>query len=118
MPAARYDVQIEQGATFALDLTYTDAAGDPVDLTGWEAHAQFRPDYTEAPILSITHDDYIEQGDDDGTVEVRVPASVTEDLPSPVAGVYDLTLTNVSTGFVIRLVAGLYTVSPAVTREA
>lgn len=35
MAASKYDFSIEQGTSFKLSLRYKDAAGVPIDLTGW-----------------------------------------------------------------------------------
>ena len=41
MPAARYDLIIDQGSDFALELTIKDN-GSPKDLTLWSGRAQLR----------------------------------------------------------------------------
>lgn len=41
MPAARYDLIIDQGSDFALELTIKDN-GSPKDLTQWSGRAQLR----------------------------------------------------------------------------
>jgi hypothetical protein len=43
MAAGRYSFVIEQGATVNFQLTYTDSNGNPVDLTGYQARMQIRP---------------------------------------------------------------------------
>ena len=35
MPAAKYDFSVEQGSSYSLVLTYKNANGDVVNLTGW-----------------------------------------------------------------------------------
>lgn len=60
-----------------------------------------------------TENERIVLGGDDGTVEVVIPASVTEDL-EPGRYVYDLELVN--TDEVTALLEGTFTVVPEVTR--
>ena len=42
MAAGLYNLSIEQGATFDLEIRYKDANGDPVDLTGYSGRLQIR----------------------------------------------------------------------------
>lgn len=43
MPAGRYNIIIEQGATFELELQYKDSNSVAVDLTGYSGRMQIRP---------------------------------------------------------------------------
>jgi hypothetical protein len=43
MPAGRYNLLIEQGATYTLELQYKDSNGAIVDLTGYSGRLQIRP---------------------------------------------------------------------------
>ena len=43
MAAGRYSFVIEQGATVDFQIAYTDSNGTPVDLTGYQARMQIRP---------------------------------------------------------------------------
>lgn len=47
MSAGVYNFTIEQGATFALEIEYTDSNGDPVDLNGYFAEMQLASDYAD-----------------------------------------------------------------------
>lgn len=42
MSAAKYNIQIESGSDFALQLVWQDEQGSPVDLSGYSAFAQVR----------------------------------------------------------------------------
>ena len=43
MAAGRYSFVIEQGATTDFQIAYTDSDNLPVDLTGYQARMQIRP---------------------------------------------------------------------------
>ena len=43
MAAGKYSFTIEQGATVDFEIAYKDLNGDPVDLTGYDARMQLRP---------------------------------------------------------------------------
>lgn len=51
MPAAPYDILIEQGVTFRLALTLRTADGTRIDLTGCAARMQIRPKVQDPQIL-------------------------------------------------------------------
>jgi len=43
MPAGKYSFTIEQGSTTNFEIAYKDSGGTPVDLTGYQARMQIRP---------------------------------------------------------------------------
>ena len=43
MAAGRYNLLIEQGSTFQIELQYKDSNGVAVDLTGYSGKLQIRP---------------------------------------------------------------------------
>lgn len=47
MPAGKYSLLIEQGATLNLELTYKDSNNNPIDLTGYSGKMQIKPDYAD-----------------------------------------------------------------------
>ena len=110
------DITIDQGASFALTLTYTDATGAAVNLTGYSARMQVRSDYAspDALIDASTTNGMIALGGSLGTVAVTIPYATTAAL-SVSSGVYDLVLTSPS-GTRDRILSGRVTVSPGVTR--
>jgi hypothetical protein len=118
MVAAVHDITIEQGATFRLSLLWRDSSGTPIDLTGCSARMQVRKKYnSETAWLSLTSEDGdIVLGDEAGTIVVTGDALLTEDIPAPSCGVYDLEIVMAG-GEVNRLLQGSATISPEVTRE-
>jgi hypothetical protein len=118
--AAWFPLQVEQGASFALALRVTDAAGTPVSLAGYQARMQVRPEagYPGDPLadLSTGPGGGITISDDGSTLTVAVAATVTAGYTWEHA-VYDL-LIQAPDGDVQRLLRGEVTVSAAVTTGA
>lgn len=114
MAAGKYNIKVEQGATFILDFTIK-TGSTPWNLTSYTARMQVRTSVNASDtLLSLTTSNYITLGGSAGTVAISVPASVTDDL---IAGrhVYDFELVS-SGGQVWRVLEGKFTVSPEVTR--
>lgn len=110
------NLAIEQGANWALTLTYR-IDGTAVDLTGYTARMQARRrlqattkllDLTSSPAAGIT------LGGVAGTIAIALTAAQTTVL-DPGDAVYDLELVSAG-GAVTRLVEGLLTIRPEVTR--
>jgi hypothetical protein len=123
--AARYDLMIEQGATFPLPLAIQNPDGTPFDLTHWIGTAQIRKFHHSDDVIK------------DFTVSIPgVPPDPTagliqlvltdEDTGSILAGeniadprsqyVWDFIITNTLTTEVKRLLEGFVIISPRVTR--
>jgi len=52
----RFDITINQGATFELTITWKDSAGTAINLTGYTARMQVRETYSSATsIVSLTN---------------------------------------------------------------
>jgi len=107
-------ITIEQGANFQLTLTWTDAAGALVNLTGYTARMKVKTTYGGTQLLSITSSDSITLGGAAGTITINVPAATTAALTAPAEGVYDLELVS-GAGVVTRLVEGEVRITPEVT---
>lgn len=116
MAAADYDILIEQGATFRLNLVYKDSLGVPIDIAGYTARMQVRRDYSApTPLIDLTTENGgIALGGAAGTVSVVATDEMTRALPVKPC-VYDLELTAPS-GDVTRLIAGAASVTPEVTK--
>jgi hypothetical protein len=113
--AKEYDITIDQGATFKLDLVWRDSAGDPIDLTDYSARMQVRQsvrsDTTELNLVSPAD---IALGGLAGTIAVTASATDTAAMTIK-RGVYDLEVVSAS-GVVTRLLQGAVEVSKEVTR--
>lgn len=116
MPATKFDLLVEQGATWNLQLTWTDSSGAVIDLTGYRIHAQFRTARAQlaldmdssSPVTGVTFGVL----DSTGLINLTVSPTITATFDT--ALVYDL-LAISSNGTVTRLLEGAVKVSPAVT---
>lgn len=116
----QYDIEIQEGATFSLELTwYDDDSGEtPVDITDYTARMQIREfkDSVE-PLMTLSNEGegaQITLGGVAGTIAIVISAEATESLND---GVYDLELTAPETGIVTRLIQGKVIYSPQVTQD-
>ena len=117
MAAAKYNLKIEQGATFSSPITW--AAGDPavpVNLTGCTARLQIRKKIEDIVVLLelTTENGGITLGGVTGVITLRVSAVATAAIQW-VTGVYDLEIVFAG-GVVRRLLSGAVSVSKEVTR--
>jgi hypothetical protein len=108
--AIKANLFIDQGTTYATKLVLNDADGVPVNLTGFSAAGQIRKHYSSSNAVSFS----ITLSPSTGTVVLDLSANTTANL---VAGryVYDVELTDTS-GRISRIIEGIVTVSPNVTR--
>lgn len=114
MLAGRYDLTIEQGATFTLSMFYQDDAGAAVDLTGYSARMQLRSAVasTDVALSLTTENGRIAIDGARGLIALTILAADTATISG--AGVYDLEVVLGAT--VHRIMEGSYTINPEVTR--
>ena len=108
--AIKANLIIDQGSTYSTLINITDENDVAIDLTGYTGAAQIRKHYSStantpfAVVISAS----------DGAVALSLSANQTSSL---LAGryVYDVELTSAG-GVVSRVVEGIVTVTPQVTR--
>lgn len=109
--ALRVNLYIDQGADFIQDIEVTDDENDlPVDLSIFTGQAQMRQHYT-----SVTNYSFSCVTSNNGIIQLSMTANTTDSIPAG-SYVFDCELTEVSTGVRTRIVEGIVTVSPSVTR--
>ena len=119
--AGRYDITIEQGATFDLPVTYTNSDGTPFVLTDYTLRGQIRRHIKSDDIVaSFTFD---MAGEAIGHFHAQLTAAITagieagETVADPRSKyVYDIEAEHDSTHEVRRILEGNVSVSPEVTR--
>lgn len=107
---------IDQGATLSRTVTWKDSAKTPINVTGYSARMQVRPEITST-VLTLeltTANSRIALGGVLGTVTLTVSAADTSALV-PGRYVYDLELVS-GAGVVSRLLMGNFVVRGEVTR--
>ena len=108
--ATKSNLVIDQGTTFSTDLSLTDENGDALQLSGYTANSQIRKWYTSAnPAAIFTTSINVNTG----TITLSLSANQTSNLVSG-RYVYDVEVTDGAT--VSRIVEGIVTVTPQVTR--
>lgn len=104
----RTDLTIDQGANFSVSIELLDANGDPIDVSAAEAEAQMRKHYTSTNSVSFTTE----------LVNSELILSLTStETQALVPGRYMYDVKIIFDDDVTdRIVEGVITVSPSVTR--
>jgi hypothetical protein len=126
MSAATYNLFIDQGSDFAIDLVIKES-GSPMDLTNYQGRGQLRSAHTSDTIVGyfkVTKTDPA-----NGALKVEIPNGTWTDLtvtPNVIrtgstniaAGqyVYDLEIYTNADAVVKRIMQGTATINPEVTR--
>lgn len=108
--AIKANLDIDQGTTFQTTVNVTDENDDIVTLTGYTGAAQLRKHYTSSNSVAFT----VSISPTIGTVTLSMNANTTGTI-SAGRYVYDCELTD-SNGAITRLIEGIVTVTPQVTR--
>ncbi len=107
--ATKANLVIDQGATYEVTLDLTDENGDILNLGGYSANSQLRKWYTSTNSTAFSTSINTLAG----TITLSLTATQTANLT---AGryVYDVEVT--SSNVVSRIIEGIVTVTPNVTR--
>lgn len=109
--AAYSELVIEQGATFSSNVTVQDVAGDAINLSSYSAESQMRKSYYASSYIVI---DATVSNPANGVITLGMTAANTANV-TPGRYVYDLKITA-EDSTVTRVVEGIVTVLPSVTR--
>lgn len=112
MAAGKYNMLVQQGATYNQTITLKDPTNTtPIDITGCTAAAQIREQYTDAaPVATFL----CEVGGINGQIQISLTAAQTRDILIE-RGVYDIELTYLS-GVKDRILQGNVVISKEVTK--
>ena len=108
--ATKANLVVDQGSTFSAELNLTDENGDPLNLSGYSANSQIRKWYTSSN-PSATFNVVITS--ETGLVTLNLTSEQTSNL---VAGRYVYDVEVLKNGSTSRIVEGIITVTPQVTR--
>jgi hypothetical protein len=105
------ELLIEQGASFSTTVDVKDAAKAAVNLYSYTASSRMSKSYysTSNTIITSTI-----TGNANGEITLSMTAANTANL-TPGRQVFDLLITNTSTGIKTRVVEGIIIISPGVT---
>lgn len=108
--ARKYNLQLDQGADFSIDLDLLDDSNNVFVLTSYNANASFRKYYGFANVWNLT----CNIDANAGILTLSLTANQTANI---LAGryVYDVKLTDTTSNTVMRLIEGILTVYPQVT---
>lgn len=108
--AIKANLVIDQGSSFSATIDVTDASGNVYNLTGYTVAAQMRKNYTSsaAVTFSTTHSGSA------GSITLSLLPTVTATI-EPGRYLYDVEI-KTSGGSVTRVVEGIVTVTPGMTR--
>jgi len=111
--AAIANLTIDQGTTFNSDVTVKDSNGNAFDLTGYTAEAKMAKGYSSTRTRT-TISTTIAADAATGIVTLALTATETAGLDAE-RYVYDLEITQTSSGSVTRVIEGIITVRPQVS---
>lgn len=107
--ADQINLLVDQGTTYSVNLEVKDADGNVVNLTGFSGAGQLRKQYNSNTATTFTVNVY-----SNGTVTAGLSANQTAALTEG-RYVYDIEIRN-ALGEVSRIVEGLITITPEVTK--
>lgn len=107
--ATKVNLVVDQGTTFTTSITFNDENGNTINFSTYSGAAQMRKHFTSSNSTSFSV-----SLTSNGVVTMSLTANQTANL---VAGryVYDLEVTDASNQ-ISRLIEGIVTVTPNVTR--
>lgn len=111
MSAAKYDITLDQGSTFTLQITLQQPAGTPINLSGYTIRSQIRKSYTGSLIEEFTCAIVTAAS---GIFQMALTAEETK-LLTEAEYVYDVEISI--SGNVTRVLEGTIYVSPEVTQD-
>ena len=111
--AAIANLSVDQGASFTSDVTVKDANGNPFDLSGYTAQAKLAKWYNSVN-TRVSFTTTVAADATTGIVSLQLSKTQTEALDDT-RYVYDLEITQTSSGNVTRVIEGIITVRPQVS---
>lgn len=108
--ATKANLIIDQGSDFYTAISIANMDDEAIDLSGYTAAAQIRKHYTSSNAVNFAVSVDVPAGD----LILTLSADQTNSM-LPGRYVYDVEMTN-SAGSVSRVVEGIVTITPGVTR--
>lgn len=108
--AVKANLVIDQGTDFSATIDVVDANNDIYDLSTHTAAAQMRKNYASSTATTFVCTD----SDSGGQITIELSSNTTSQL-EPGRYLYDVEITS-NGGVVTRVVEGIVTVTPGITR--
>ena len=112
--ATQLDLSMDQGADFANVLAVTDASGSVLNLTGYTVASKMRRSPLSKASIQIIA---VVTNPTGGLIKLSLPNSETATI-FPTRWVYDVIMTNTSSGIKTTIYQGQLFVNPGVTNNA
>jgi hypothetical protein len=112
MPAGYQDLFLNQAETFTTSLTLNDANGTPYNLTDFTVKSYAKKSYYTNN-TTIVFDALVEDANN-GIIQLAANSAITANVAAGKL-VYDVFITQTSTGASTKVLEGQIFVSPAVT---
>jgi hypothetical protein len=112
MAAGKYDIVIDQGSSFALDLTVQED-GSAKNLNTYSVRSQLRPHITSSTLTATFTGTVVNATN--GQLQISLTAAQTAAI-SPGKYFYDVEIFTSGDAVVTRLIQGSVVVTPEVTR--
>lgn len=109
--ATKTNLVIDQGSNFSVTIAILDATGEPFNLSNFTGESQLRKHYTSLTATNFS----VTLGGANGTIVLSMSSNTTANI-SPGRYVYDVEVTSGASNTVTRVVEGIVTVTPNVTR--
>ena len=106
----KVNITIDQGTTFNTTYTLTDDHGVLLDLSQYNVASQMRKTYASTNSVAFSA-----SANSTGVITLSMN-SYTSSLLTPGRYVYDIDLTSIANNNVTRVIEGIVTVTPQVTR--
>ena len=106
------NLYIDAGSDYSVIITVSAPDGQPLDLDGYTAASQMRKSYG-----SLTYYDFDASIYDAaaGKVQIALSADDSDDIP-PGRWLYDVEITHTESGATKRVVEGIVTITPQITK--
>jgi hypothetical protein len=108
--AIKANLVVDQGATFSATIDLTDVSNNVFNLTGYTVAAQMRKNYASSTAVNFVGS----HSSADGEIFLSLTANTTSTI-EPGRYLYDVEITS-SGGTITRVVEGIVTVTPGITR--
>lgn len=111
--AAYAEIFLDQGNYFSTTLNVTDVNGDPLNLSGYTVSGQIRRSYYSSNVTASFTSSVSDANN--GILLLQLNSATTANI-APYRYVYDVVVTETATGNKTRVVEGILSVTPSVTK--